>query len=240
VVKLTETYDKWRRLYGKDAGNEDDYVQSFYDVAAAWKKKGRATNAERAGAQAVTAWQDRGAQKNTRGARMAGEWDLYAADKNYATRFEPLKVTKVARTVAESKKIKDDLEKVTLATQDRFAALDKYGVAEYSMAYKVRYGETLARFAEKLAQAPTPKYVLDLQKRNPDSDAIAVYEEGLNKNLKKYIDEAKAQWVEVVDLAKKNGVSNRWTQLALENLNREFPDEYPVLHQELFVGTEDP
>jgi hypothetical protein len=240
VLKLTETYDKWRRTYGKDAGNEDDYVQSFYDVAVLWQKKGRTSNAERTGALAVTAWADRGSPKNTRGARMAGEWALVAADKHYSTKFEPYKVTQVAKTIAESQKIKANLEKLTLQTQDKYAELDKFGVAEYSMAYKVRYGETLARFAEKLAQTPTPKYVLDLQKRNPDSDAIAVYEEGLAKNLKKYIDEAKAQWVEVVDLAKKNGVSNRWTQLALENLNREFPDEYPVLHQELFVGTEDP
>jgi hypothetical protein len=44
----------------------------------------------------------------------------------------------------------------------------------------------------------------------------------------------------VVTKAKAARVSNKWTQLALENLNREFPDEFPVLHQELFTGTEAP
>ena len=32
---MTETFDRWRAKFGRDAGNEDDYVQSFYDTAAA-------------------------------------------------------------------------------------------------------------------------------------------------------------------------------------------------------------
>lgn len=69
---------------------------------------------------------------------------------------------------------------------------------------------------------------------------MAAYEEGLMRNLEPYIQQAKGQWVEVVELAKRSGVANRWSQLALENLNREFPDEFSVLHQELFTGTEAP
>jgi len=240
IGDMVPAFDRWRKTYGKDAGNADDYVESYYDTAMLWKRKGKTKDAEAAGQQAIDAWRSVGAAKNTRGAKLAGEWSLYFAEKHFTTKFEPYKITESAKTVDRAKQIKATLEKVTTEAQDKYLVLDDFGVAEYSMAAKVRFGETLARFAEKLAQAPTPKFVLDLDKKNPDAGAVSAYEEGLAKNLAKYIDQAKAQWVEVVDLAKKSGVSNAWSQLALENLNREFPDEFPVLHQELFTGTEAP
>ncbi len=240
VGNMVSAYDRWRKLYGKDNGNADDYVQSYYDTAALWRRKGNTRNAEAAGQQGIDAWRAVGAAKNTRGARLAGEWQLYFAEKHFATKFETYKITESAKTVDRMKQLKTNLEKVTTETQDKYLALDEYGVAEYSMAAKVRFGETLARFAEKLFQAPTPKFILDLDKKNPDAGAVAAYEDGLTKNLAQYVDQAKAQWIEVVDLAKRSGVSNKWSQLALENLNREFPDQFPVLHQELFTGTEAP
>ena len=82
--------------------------------------------------------------------------------------------------------------------------------------------------------------MLDLERRNPDAGAIAAFEAARDKNLAPFIQKAKDQWTEVVDLAKKAGVSNEWSQRALEDLNSEFPDEFPVLHQELFEGTEAP
>jgi tetratricopeptide (TPR) repeat protein len=240
VGNMISAYDRWRKLYGKDNGNADDYVASYYDTAMLWKRKGNTKNAEAAGQQAIDAWRAVGAAKNTRGAKLAGEWALYFADKHFTTKFEPFKITESAKTVERMKDIKADLEKRTTEAQDKYLVLDDFGVAEYSMAAKVRFGETLVDFSNKLAQAPTPKFILALQAKNPASDAVAAYEEGLAKNLAKYVDQAKAQWVEVVDLAKKSGVSNKWSQLALENLNREFPDEFPVLHQEIFTGTEAP
>lgn len=240
VLKLIAAADRWRKTYGADAGNEDAYVQSYYDTAMVWKRKGKTKEAEAAGQQAIQAWVARGSIKNGKGAKMAGEWALAAAEKHFLNVFTPFKVTETAKTLERSQAIKALLEQKTLEAQDKYLALDAYGVAEYSMAAKVRYGETLARFAEKMAAVPIPKYILDADKKNPDAGVIATYEERLGQNLAKYVEQAKAQWVEVVDLAKRTGVSNQWSQLALENLNREFPDEFPVLHQELFTGTEAP
>ena len=45
---------------------------------------------------------------------------------------------------------------------------------------------------------------------------------------------------QVLDLARKSGVSNRWSELANENLGREFPGEYTLLRQELTQGTQAP
>lgn len=240
ITNLVSSADRWRKAFGADPGNEDKYVQSYYDTAALWKRKGKTRDAEAAGKAAADAWVQRGSIPTGKGAQMAGEWTLYFAEKNLTTVFQPYKITEVAKTVDRSKAIKAALEKVTLDTQAKYDLLKPYAVAEYTMAKEVRIGETWAQFAEKLAQAPTPKYVIDLDKRNPDAGAVAAYEEGLARNLAKYVDQAKAQWIAVVDAAKAARVSNKWTQLALENLNREFPDEFPVLHQELFSGTESP
>jgi hypothetical protein len=44
-----------------------------------------------------------------------------------------------------------------------------------------------------------------------------------------------------VTLAKQGGISNKWSQHALENLGREFPEEFPNhLRQELIQGTDAP
>jgi tetratricopeptide (TPR) repeat protein len=240
VGNMVSAYDRWRKLYGKDNGNADDYVASYYDTAILWKRKGNTKNAEAAGQQAIDAWRAVGAAKNTRGAKLAGEWALYFAEKHFTTKFEPYKITEAAKDIKRAQALKADLEKRTTEAQDKYLVLDDFGVAEYSMAAKVRFGETLSEFAVKLSTAPTPKFILDIQKKNPDAGAVEAYETRLNENTAKYVQQAKAQWVEVVDLAKKSGVSNKWSQLALENLNREFPDEFPVLHQELFNGTEAP
>ncbi len=240
ITNLIAAAERWRKAFGADAGNEDKFVQSYYDTAALWRRKGKTKDAEAAGKQAIDAWKLRGSIPSGKGATLAGEWQLYFAEKHLTTVFQPYKITEVAKTVERSKAIKAALEKVTLEAQDKYELLKPYAVAEYTMAKEVRIGETLAQFAEKLAQSPTPKYIIDLDRQNPDAGAVASYEEGLAKNLAKYIEQAKSHWVEVVTKAKAARVSNKWTQLALENLNREFPDEFPVLHQELFTGTEAP
>jgi cellulose synthase operon protein C len=234
ATNMVEQLDKWRRVYGKDASNADRYVQSFYDTAALWKRKGKQTNAEKAGVETVDAWKLRGKAKASTSAKMAGEWALYFAEKFYDDTFVPYSITKAAKTVQELEAQKKDASAVLTKTQEKYLVMDEFSIAEYSMAAKVRYGESVYQYAQKLSNAPIP---IPVQK-NPNG--IAAYEETRDKNLKKYLDEAKAQWMEVVELSKKAGISNRWSQLALENLGREFPGEFQVLRQELTEGTEAP
>ncbi len=229
---LARTNTAWRKKYGKD--NPERYIESYYIEAAAWKKKNRATNANAAGKQVIDAWKARGSVKGGKGAKMAGEWELAFAESHYEGTFLPYTIKKAAKTIDELNKQRKEAEGIAIKTQDKYLALDAYGVAEYSMAAKVRYGETLYGYASKLSDAPLPVPVAK------NEDAIAAFEETRDKNLQKYLNEAKAQWVEVVDLAKKGGISNRWSQQALENLGREFPSEYSVLSQEIIEGTEAP
>ena len=234
VNSMIETHDKWRRKFGQDPGNEDDFVQTHYDAAALRKKKGQ-TPQMRAEAQAtIDAWKSRGSQKNTRGAKLAGEWQLQFAEDHFASTWEPFAITKAAKTVAEAKAQNASLEKQKTSAEDRYLALDAYGVAEYTMAAKVRYADIQYGFGTKIADAPIPVPVA----KNPD--AVAAYETQRDRNLQKYLNEAKSQWIEVVDLAKRGGLSNKWSRKAQENLGREFPQEFTVLRQEIIQGTEAP
>ncbi len=240
VTKQISAYDKWRKTYGRDAGNEDDYVLSYYDIAKTYQKKGKTSDSDKYGNLAINAWATAGSKTASRGAKLAGEYALMFAERYFDKTFVPFKITKQAKNLDEAKKLKQGLKDATIATQQKYNDLEKYGVAELTMASKVRYGETLALFAEKLIAMPAPKDLEKQHNANPDAGLLAIWEETLQKELKPYLTEARKQWIEVVDAAKKAGLSNHWSQLALENLNREFPDEFPVLHQELFEGTEKP
>jgi len=236
INSMTETFDRWRARYGKDAGNEDDYVATFYETAAANKKKGRTAAAKAAGLATIDAWKARGSIKNSKGAKQAGEWQLQLAEDWYTASWDPFQLKTAARSLAEARAQAAQLERLKIQVEDKYLALDPYGVVEYSMAAKVRFGDIQYSAAQKVADAPIPVPVA----KSGNDDVIAAYETQRDTNLKKKLDEAKLQWSEVYDLAKKGGISNKWSRKALENLGREFPGEYTPLRQELIQGTDAP
>jgi len=239
LSNLMTTYDKWRKAYGKDPVNADDYVYTYYDVAKSYQRKGKTKDSDQWGKEAIAAWARVGSTQNSRGAKLAGEYELMFAEREFVA-FEKYQIKTKAKDLAAAKKLKQKLKDETVATQKQYAALEKYGVLELTMASKVRYGETLALYAEKLVAMPYPKDLERLNNANPEAGVIATYEDALRRELEPYLAGAKQQWTEVVDAAKRAGVSNPWSQIALENLNREWPDEFDVLRQELFEGTDQP
>ncbi|MCX5742303.1 MAG: hypothetical protein NT062_07390 [Proteobacteria bacterium] len=231
VISMGETLDKWRRLYGGDAGNEDDFVLSFYDTAYLWKKKGN-TGKFNAEAQAtIDAWKKRGAIKKGRGAQLAGEFGLQQVEAAFAT-WEAFQITTAAPNLATFKTFGKQLGDKKAAMEDKILTLDQFDVLEYSLAAKLRFGDVQFTYAGKLQQMPIPKFITGA--------AIEVYTEQLDGNTKKFTGEAKKQWEEVVSAGKTAGVSNKWTRTALEELGREFPTEYRPLRQEIIQGTDAP
>ncbi|MCG8424514.1 MAG: tetratricopeptide repeat protein [Proteobacteria bacterium] len=240
VRNLVDTYRTWRKQYGNDAVNQDDYIFTYYDIARAYAKRRRNRDADTYREETIKAWQRKGAAKNTRGARLAGEYALYFAERDYKTKFLPYRLKKQARTEKQAKSMIRALDTLTTKIQDQYVALGRFGIGEYAMAAKVRYGECKTAYAQKIFEMPTPRYVVNLDRKAPELELLAKYEEGLAQRLQALVDEAKTEWVFVVEQGKQKSLSNRWTKLALENLNREFPDEFPILHEELIDGTEDP
>ena len=234
VNGFVETLDRWRAKFGKDAGNEDDYVASFYDTSTIWKRKNQMSKAEAAGKQAIEAWQKKGAVKNSKGAKLAGEWAVYFAEQAYTKDWESFDIKKPAANAAQIKAQGEDLRKRKGKAEDPYLALDAYGVAEYSMCAKVRYGDIQYDYGLKLNNAPIPTPIASVP------SAVQTFQNNLDATVKKYLGEAKADWEDVLSVAKKNGIANQWSRHALENLGREFPGEYTSLRQEIIQGTDAP
>ncbi len=240
VDKLIATYKTWRGEYGTDDGNADDYVYSYYDIAKLYQRKGKTKDSNEWGQKAIKAWKDTGSPTNTRGAKLAGEYALLFAERHYLDVFVPLSITKKPKTAKESQKHFDTLLAATKKAQGFYTDLVQFGVLELSYASRVRFGECASGFVEKVRAIPYSTELENLNNKNPDMNLLAMVDEELTKTLEPYKTLAKEKWVEVVESAKKNQISNQWSQLALEDLNIEYPDEYPVLHQELFEGTDKP
>jgi tetratricopeptide (TPR) repeat protein len=240
VGSMTDALDTWRRKFGMDADNADDYVKSYYDTAKLLHLKGRTPQAKQAEADTIAAWKKAGATKNSKGAKMAGEYAVADADDFYNKTWVPLKITrqitatnpKVVR--AEITKMKESIESVRKKAEDKFRELDQFGVLEYTMAATVRYGDIQYDRAQKIGDFPIPKVITN----NPD--AVEAFEKARDEGVKVDLAEAKKDWADTYDAGKKAGVSNKWSQHAAENLAREFPDEYHVLRQELVQGTDKP
>ena len=240
VGDMTENLDRWRAKFGKDAGNADDFVKSFYDTAKILHAKGRTPQAKAAENATIDAWKKMGSAKNTPGAKMAAEFALDDAEEFYAKTWQPIAIKKqitssdikAVKKMIESQKA--EIEGPRKKAEDKYIALDQYGVLEASMAAKVRFGDIQYDRGQKIADIPAPKVL----EKNPD--VLAQFESQRDEALKKDLAEAKTDWAEVVDLAKKGGVSNKWSQHANENLAREFPDDFRALRQELIQGTDTP
>jgi tetratricopeptide (TPR) repeat protein len=240
ITNMTATFDRWRSKYGKNPGNADDYVKSYYVTAQLYHQKGKTPQANAAEKATIDAWQKMGSPKNTPGAKMAAEFAIKDAETFYTSKWTPFAITKAASgsTVATLKKQieaqKASIDKLKKQAEDKYIALDQYGVLEASMAAKVRYGDIQYDHAQKVADIPLPKLI------ESNDAARSAFETARDQALQKELNEAKADWADVVEKAKQGGVSNEWSQHAAEELSREFPDEYHTLRQELVQGTDAP
>jgi hypothetical protein len=238
VNGMEETHDRWRRRYGKDTGpdysNVDDYVSTYYESSQLRKKKNQMGLAKTAGQETMKAWVVIGSPKSGKAAKMAAEWELQFAEEHYAAKWEPYAIKTAARTLPEQEAIGKRLEAEKDKAYNLYAALLKYEVAEYTMAAFVRGGNIQYEYGQKLADAPLPKPL------ETKPDLAAAYQTKLDANVQKYRDAAKSEWLKVVDSAKRGGLSNKWSRLAMESLGREFPGEFQSLRQEIIQGTEAP
>ncbi|MBX3154665.1 MAG: tetratricopeptide repeat protein [Deltaproteobacteria bacterium] len=233
---MTESQMFWRARYGKDPQNQDDFIQTYYDEAALRKKKGQTALSNQAGTEAINAWKKFGKPKNTRGAKLAGEWAVSFAEDKYARDWDPFEIKAAAATIPAFEAQVTQLKTARAKIEQVYLDLLEYGVIEYSMAATVRFGDIQFTNSLKTSNMPPPS----LLNKPGNEAALEKFLNTRDANLLKFTEEAKKQWLDVLDVAKKNGISNRWSRLALENLGREFPKEFTVLRQEIIQGTDTP
>src|SRR5690606_36518394 len=176
--------------YGKDPGNEDDYVHSYYETAEAQRRKGRTAQAKTAEKQTIDAWKQRGSIKNSAGAKLAAEFALKEAEEFYAKKWAPFEITKADTSTnlnTAKKQIQaqqDQIQKLRKQTEDKYIELDQFGVLEATMAAKVRFGDIQYDRVMKISNIPIPKII-----QNNDA-AIVAFETQRDAALQKDIAEA--------------------------------------------------
>jgi tetratricopeptide (TPR) repeat protein len=238
---MIDAYGEWRREFGRDAGNEQDYVFTFYNTAKMWEKRG-AKEADPARRDTISAWADVGSPKGTPIAEMAAEFEFYYAEQDYQKSFEPFKVKWPKKESDEAiKKTLDDFDAFAETTLNKFAAVGKYESPLYGFAGLVRVGDVRYFHGQKLIDAPPPVSIQKLDEKYPDRGILNSYLSNIEQRVQPLLDEGIRQWKKVTTAAKDQGVNNKWTRLAQERLH-DFvsPDEFPVLRDDLIGGTETP
>ena len=239
--KLAFAYDDWRKKYGRDSGNADDYVFSYYNMAKVYEKKGKKKDMEYAKRQTVKAWSTVGQPKGTAASDMAAEFDFEQVEAYYAKNFANYKIASAPRTKREADRVLDKLDRLSQDTRTRYLALGKYESGPWGLAALERVGDTLYFQALKIAEIPIPKEIIKMDTKFPDRGIQAQYMEVLQGLVKPLEDQAKTQWTKVVETGKAQGIANQWTQLAQERLHDFISqEEFPVQRAPLAEGTEKP
>lgn len=239
--KLAAAYADWRKKYGLDSGNADDYVFSYYNLAKVYEKKGKKREMEAAKRQTIKAWSTVGQPKGSAASDMAAEFEFEQMEIAYNQKFAPYKIKRAPRTKREAERELDKLDRLSQDTRNRYLALAKYESGPWGLAALTRVGDTLYFHALKIAEIPVPKEIEKMDAKFPDRGILAQYMEVLQGLVKPLEDQAKTQWTKVVETGKSQGIANQWTQLAQERLHDFISqEEFPVQRAPLAEGTEKP
>ncbi|HLU66739.1 MAG TPA: hypothetical protein VKZ63_10710, partial [Kofleriaceae bacterium] len=241
VNKLAAAYNDWRKKYGRDQGNADDYVYSYWNLAKQYEKKGKKSDANKMKKATIQAWSTVGQPKGTAASDMAAEFEFEQAEAHYNGKFVPYKIKKALTTKKQAEQTLDALDKLSNQTREKYLALAKYQSGPWGLAALVRVGDVFYFQALKIAEIPIPKEIEKLDMQHPDKGILAQYMEVLQNLVKPLEDQAKTQWIKVSDTGKAQGIANEWTQLAQERLHDFISQEqFPVQRASLKEGTEKP
>jgi hypothetical protein len=240
-AKLKAAYADWRKKYGKDSGNSDDYVYSYWNMAKKYEKRGSKSDTQSAKNATIRAWSEVGSPKGAAASDMAAEYEFEQAEAAYNAKFANYKIGRAPRTKKEADKVLDALDKLSGQTRDRYLGLSKYQSGPWGLAGLVRVGDVFYFQALKIAEIPVPKEITEMDAKYPDKGILSQYMEVLQGLVKPLEDQAKQQWIKVTEAGKAQGIANKWTQLAQERLHDFISqDQFPVQRESLKEGTNKP
>jgi hypothetical protein len=171
---------------------------------------------------------------------MAAEFEFERAEEAKKA-FDRYKITRAPRTEAEAKRVLDKLDQLANDSVQRYQELAKYESGVWSLAALVRIGDVRFFQGLRIAEIPMPRELERLDAKFPDKDILLKYQDRLADLVKPLEQQARTQWVKVVDAGKRQKVSNEWTRLAQERLHDFISQqEFPVLREELREGTTRP
>ncbi|RYZ36964.1 MAG: tetratricopeptide repeat protein [Myxococcaceae bacterium] len=190
----------------------------------AWAKRGNAKEAQRAYAAAADEFDRRrlDPEKQLLAAEAAAYSRFQLAEAVFQ-RFEALKITGSGKTLEMSFAKKQE---ATKSVNEAYAKVLTYKRQRWTQAVFYRRGYALERFGNTMLNAPVPPEVKRL-----GEGAEQNYRDQLAQEAIKLEGHAVQNYIATLTEARKHRVSNEWTRLTLEALNRFRPEQYPVLKE---------
>lgn len=243
IRNMEKTYSEWRSVYGRDAGNEQDYVYTYYNAARMYAKKGDSKNADKARRETIKAWATVGSPTGTPTAEMAAEYEFYYAEIQYK-KFERFEFSWPKDAATNEKSVTKTLnafDKLVADTEQLYSDIGKYESGFWGVAALVRQGDIQYFSAQKMILAKMPKELAKLDEKYPDRGYLDQWMSTVEGLVQPKIDLGVNRWKKVTTTAQQAGVSNKWTKMAQERLHDYVsPEQYPTLRQEIIDTTETP
>lgn len=131
---------------------------------------------------------------------------------------------KLVGSLAQQGKLLLKKKKMIPELESKYANILPYKSYDWTAAAFFRLGYIYQEFANTLFKAPIPETLSEEEK---DIYLIQLENEGV-----KYENIAIERYTKTVEETKKLKIVNKWTKMALENLNKYKPDEYPLFKED--------
>jgi len=203
-------------------------VEGTFKIAKAAAKRGDWATAQKYYKQTMTEFSSRGQAPASDAAEFAGQAAFELAERKLQ---EFLKL-KIKGNIDTLRGQENAMSKKAIALKNEYGKVVMYKRARWTLASLYRFGTIYEHFARSVAEgyrnAPVPAKVKRL-----GQDAMDIYMQQADQLLVQRVqpleDQAKKLYEDCVNQAKNFGVSNQYTEAALQRLNAFDSMKYPLL-----------
>jgi hypothetical protein len=225
---MEKTFRDFPRRYGSVPGMQAKGVEASFRIGKNAHKRGKWRDAERAYKQAISAFATSGQPAGS----DAAEYAAYASFQLAEYKLEKFLQKKIKGSLAAVDRARKKMEREAVALKNEYERIWGYKRAQWTLAAMYRSGTIMEHFAKSVAggfrNAPLPRKV-----RRLGQEAIDIYMAAVDEKLDQVVrpleDQAKKLYEACVRRAKDFGLSNKYTEAALERLNAFDPAAYPLL-----------
>jgi TolA-binding protein len=219
--KSIGTLEEFIAKYGTSGAQKERIVQAYQKIGDAHRAQGNDRAAQVAYKACAEEYSRRRLSAQSGASAFAAECALQLAEADFR-RYDALKISGSGKKQTQAFL---DKTKALQAVEKEYANVFQYKRAEPSLAALYRIGYGYERFAEALFAAEIPEEFKN------DEELAAEYKAQLEDRAAVLERKAEAAYRKAYDEAKRTRVTNEWTQLVLEGLNKYAPKEFPIQKQ---------
>lgn len=215
---MVATLGDYIKKFDRVSSQKERIIEAHKKIGDAQMAQNKETLAQRAYKACVDQFKAKKLSVSSKAARDAAECQFQIAEKTFRD-YDELKIEgsgkkQVAALTAKAK--------AQRSVEQAYTDVFQYKRVEQTLAASYRIGYSYERFAESLFAAPIPKEFENneeyaMEYRAQLEDRAAVLERKAETAYRKAYEEAK-----------RTRVTNEWTELILEGLNKYAPNEFPI------------